>query len=237
MPDCKICGKHYKFITWSHLKSHNINKILYKERYPDAIFIDEHVMDNSNWSKGLTKETSSSVLKRSLTTSRVLKGCSNKYKGTTKETYEGAKKCSEALFGKKRPISVRKSISIGCKKKYENIKEREKTGDSIRNAYQNHPEYRIIHSEIMKSRLLHMGGNESLEHKNTKEKIKIQLQNIGYDVQLEKYITVNSNRYAIDILAKINNNIILIEVGGCSNKKIFNLQMFYPIILQIPIIK
>lgn len=34
---CEICGKSYKVITSTHLKTHNITTKIYKEKFPDAV--------------------------------------------------------------------------------------------------------------------------------------------------------------------------------------------------------
>ena len=79
------------------------------------------------------------------------------------------------------------------------------------------------------------GDSESITHKESKEHIKFLFQNIGYTVFLERFISINSKRYVIDVYAIKNNKVLLIEVGRCKREKILELQYKYPIVLQVPV--
>jgi hypothetical protein len=38
---CKICGREFKFITVTHLKTHDITICEYREQFPDALIVSE----------------------------------------------------------------------------------------------------------------------------------------------------------------------------------------------------
>ena len=101
---CLICGKEFKWITRSHLKTHDIDFVQYKERFPDAKIISEESSQKLSekargrigWNKGLTKETNETVKK-----------CGEKCSKTKKEffqTEEGQKYIDEYFRGENSPM-------------------------------------------------------------------------------------------------------------------------------------
>ena len=78
------------------------------------------------------------------------------------------------------------------------------------------------------------GGGETPIHRRTKESIGNRLASLGYDVSLEKFITVHNTRYAIDVYAKKGDDVIVFEVGLCPTKKIIALKSRYPKVLHVP---
>jgi hypothetical protein len=77
-------------------------------------------------------------------------------------------------------------------------------------------------------------GPESLAHKETKERIGRQMQEIGYTVELERYVFPNGRSYAVDVYAEKDGEIVILEVGDCKKWKLADLRSQYPVVLQVP---
>jgi hypothetical protein len=154
-------------------------------------------------------------------------------KGLTKENDLRLLNYSIRRKGEKRSKTAKFNISIGCKNKYLNTSEREKTSFYLKEYYSK-PESKQKLLQRIKNFSNHGAGSESLSHKNTKIFIKKCLVENGYVVNLEKFITINNKHYAIDLYAKKDGNVVLIEVGDCDNKKLYDLQENYPVVLKVP---
>lgn len=76
---------------------------------------------------------------------------------------------------------------------------------------------------------------ESECHKITKEKIANRLCLLGLFVEMEKFVTINGHRYAVDIYAKgQGGDPMVFEVGDCRKKKLNDLQSYYPLVFHVP---
>jgi hypothetical protein len=96
------------------------------------------------------------------------------------------------------------------------------------------PEARHRNSESAKRQLIHYGGRGGIEHIETEEYIGRRLQELGYSVTFEKFVTINHIRYAVDVYATKGSEVVIFEVGGCGVRKLSDLQSRYPVVLQVP---
>lgn len=126
------------------------------------------------------------------------------------------KKIGDAQRGHKHNDIWCQNIKNGLIKRYKDPAMRQKT------------------SEIVKKRKTNMWYHETINHIRTKQKIASLLESLSYNVYLERFITIDSHRYAIDIYAEKEGNIILVEVGSCKKQKLLEIMARYPIILQVP---
>lgn len=70
-------------------------------------------------------------------------------------------------------------------------------------------------------------GIESKHHGMLKQVISFVLEGLGYEVQEEKWCTIDDRRYIVDIWAQRSDRKIVVEVGGCSDKKFIDLRKIY----------
>ena len=132
--------------------------------------------------------------------------------------------CSKENLEMKRVASLR-----------ENCSEANLLGKRTKHLKENcSPEYLKKLHDASCLKTTHNGGFEYEDHKFTKESLGDKLTKLGYNVTLEKFVTINNIRYAVDIYAVKNGIITIFEIGHCRMKKIINLMSHYPIVLQVP---
>ena len=220
----KLSEEMKKKLSDAHMGIPSWNKGLTKE-------VDERVARNgkaigeaqtgqrgirTSWAKGLTKFTDLRMAKRS--ENQI--GCKSWCKGLTKETNESVARQAKALEG--RP-SWQKGLT---KETDERIAKMARTINS--------PEGKIKHLEAQKKRLINGWISESPKHKFIKMSIAKRMKDLGYNSIIERFVWVNSHHYAVDVYAKKDNNIIIFEVGKCSQSKLLDLMLCYPRVLQVP---
>jgi len=127
---------------------------------------------------------------------------------------EHKNKLSLALTGRKKTKKHRENISQGLKGKKKPIRSEEHRRNMA----------------IAKYGI----PNESKKHIELKEKVIKFLKGCGFNIEVEKWITVNNNRYRIDVYATSGLDTLLVECGGCPTEKLIKLKKRYANILYLP---
>lgn len=97
MPVCRICGKKFELITWSHLRLHNMTVNEYKERFPDARIESERLkkMHPSGKNHPFYGKRHTEESKRKNRLSHLGKELSKEHRNTISRALEGKKKSAE----------------------------------------------------------------------------------------------------------------------------------------------
>lgn len=146
--------------------------------------------------------------------------------------------CSQ--LGKKRTKEQREHMSIGqIGRKMSDIT-KQRMSESQINRYIKDPMERIrmAHTTRINNLLrIYQIGSQLQSHLFTKLFIAIILVGLGYTVYLEKFVTIYGRRYAIDIRAEKDDDVLVFEVGGCKKQKFHDLMSYYSKVFQVPKIR
>ena len=252
---CLICGKKFRLITLTHLKTHSLNFISYKELFPNVeLTCLIRKKELSLYMTGRIRPPVSEKQKKRMHDLNIGKHLSLEQKQKISSSTKGIKKSEETkkrisiglkgrIFTDEWKKKLRKPKSESCKLKMKetaqlkfirNPELKNILSKATRKWFSDHPECGKNIAESNRRRNIHNGGPESQDHIKTKNKIKDLLSSLGYVVTLERFISFGSKRYAIDVYAKNDDRSMLFEIGDCKVGKIENLQSCYSYVYHVP---
>ena len=209
---CEICKKEYQRLD-NHIKIHGLTKTDYIKKYPQInSFIDVDILiklSHVGWNKGLTKETDIRVKKQSEQIQKTL---------ITNHTFVGRKlkpftnehkqKIADANQGKTFTQERKNKISIAVKRAWKDGK--------------------------LKSNSFPHLSHESKIHLALKMWVGLLYFRLGYNILMEKFVTINGRIYAIDIVAESPIKQIAIEIGRCKKQKLIDLEEKFDEVIHLP---
>lgn len=209
---CEICKKDYQRLD-NHIKMHELTKKEYLKIYPQTnSLIDANILvklSHIGWNKGLTKETDERV-KNSANNIRKTLNTYHPFIGIKRNPFtdEHKQKIAESLLGQTFTLERKNKISIGVKQAW-------KDGKIVSNSFPNF-------------------SHESIVHLALKMWVGLFYFRLGYNIFMEKFVTINKRIYAIDIVAESPTERIAIEIGRCKNQKLIDLKEKFDKVIYLP---
>lgn len=119
---CQICGKNFKTISATHMKSHGSCLKEYVEKFPDAVLKCKNSLDKMSNSMTGQKRTDEQKKRLSEAAKKAyLKSPKNWGQSGNIQTEETIRKRIEKTMGMKRSEEQKKNISKGTKKRFDEI--------------------------------------------------------------------------------------------------------------------
>lgn len=208
---CEICKKDYQRLD-NHIKIHGLTKIEYLKIYPQTnSFIDADILiklSHTGWNKGLTKETDIRVENNGKNIQKTLNE-RHPFIGRKVKPFsdEHKQKIADALEGHTFTLERKNNISISVKQAWKDGK------------------FKTIFSPSL--------THESIIHLALKMWVGLSYSRLGYNILIEKFVTINRRVYAIDVVAESPTERIAIEIGRCEKQKLVDLNVLFDKVIHL----
>ena len=259
---CLICGERLKIINSTHLHKHNLSMLQYRLQFPNAVLTSEEtkvLIGNASRGRKHSEEWNENIGNgnRGKKRSEELRSRLRKLHLGKTHNIEWKNNQSIAQLHRYENLKEREKTGDITRERFKNPKERKKISDAIRKRNENPEEIEKMSRAQKKNwsdpvrhktasdrvRKAYSEGDikylnitrESDCHKSKKNKIAKELTSLGLSIEMEKFVTINGHRYAVDIYAKRQNgDIMIFEIGDCKKKKLNDLQSYYPLVFHVP---
>jgi len=222
---CKLCGKE---VQTKNPKQQYCSRSCNYKKFKGRI----------GWTSGLTKETDERLLRRSEGLKRAWADPEIR-----RQRSEAIKIGHQSIAAKINMSKAQKEAwsseerrkhNIETQKIVQNIPDVKRRKIETSKVSHNTAESKARHSYAARHRKISYWCHQSDRHIQMKTQTAPLLQAQGYAVTLEKFVTINGHRYAVDLYAEKVGEVLIFEFGGCRQHKLNDLMSTYPRVYHIP---